>query len=313
MTGIDAAPRAFMSYAWEDDDHQAWVLQLATRLRSNGVDVVLDVWDTRLGSDLAFFMESGITSADRVIVICSDQYVAKANAPMGGVGYEKKMLTPRLMNNLGSELVIPVIRNRSSSPKMPSFLGAAKYIDFLDDTTYEERYAVLIHDIHGRQIQAVPPLGQNPFNLMPQGEVSNSLRDDGARYVSPAISGRVTFNYTNNSGNYVIGSGDMVFTVSLSTAGPGAIHLYRDPADIIAIALAPHISTFAEVQDAGQFDSSSRSRTIREGDAAVLRNASGYYAVILIDRVVTRDTALDGQPQMDFRYSIQPNRSALFS
>ena len=302
-----------MSYAWENDDHQAWVLQLATRLRSNGVDVLLDAWNTRLGSDLAFFMESGITSADRIIVVCSDQYVGKANAPMGGVGYEKKMLTPRLMDDLGSELVIPVIRNRTSSPKMPAFLGSAKYVDFLDDAKYEEKYAELLHDIHGRQIQAVPPLGPNPFDLMPQADVSNSLRNDAARYVSPASSGRITFDYTNNSGNYVIGSGDMGFTVKLSTAGQGSIHLYRDPADIGSIALAPNTTSFDEIKDASLFDSSSRSRTIKVGDAAVLRNVSGYYAVLLIDRVVTRETARDGQHQIDFRYRIQTNKSALFS
>lgn len=277
------------------------------------MDVLLDVWDTRLGSDLAFFMESGITSADRVIVVCSDQYVAKANAPLGGVGYEKKMLTPRLMDDLGSELVIPVIRNRTSSPKMPTFLGSAKYLDFAEDGSYEEKYSELIHDIHGRQIQAVPPLGQNPFNLMPQGEVSNALRNDAGRYVSPALAGTVRFDYTNNSGNYVIGAGEMAFTVNLSTAGPGAIHLYQDPADISGIALATNVASFDEVKDASRFDSSSRSRTIRVGDAAVLRNTSGFYAVLLVDRVVTRDTALDGQHQIDFRYRIQPNLSPLFS
>lgn len=277
------------------------------------MDVLLDVWDTRLGSGLAFFMESGITSADRVIVVCSDQYVAKANAPLGGVGYEKKMLTPRLMDDLGSELVIPVIRNRTSSPKMPTFLGSAKYLDFAEDGSYEEKYSELIHDIHGRQIQAVPPLGQNPFNFMQQGEVSNALRNDAGRYVSPAFAGTVRFDYTNNSGNYVIGAGEMAFTVNLSTAGPGAIHLYQDPADISGIALATNVASFDEVKDASRFDSSSRSRTIRVGDAAVLRNTSGFYAVLLVDRVVTRDTALDGQHQIDFRYRIQPNLSPLFS
>lgn len=258
-------------------------------------------------------MESGITSADRVIVVCSDQYVAKANAPLGGVGYEKKMLTPRLMDDLGSELVIPVIRNRTSSPKMPTFLGSAKYLDFAEDGSYEEKYAELIHDIHGRQIQAVPPLGQNPFNLMPQGEVSNAMRNDAGRYVSPALAGTVRFDYTNNSGNYLIGAGEMAFTVNLSTAGPGAIHLYQDPADISGIALAINVASFDEVKDASRFDSSSQSRTIRVGDAAVLRNTSGFYAVLLVDRVVTRDTAPDGQHQIDFRYRIQPNLSPLFS
>lgn len=302
-----------MSYAWEGEEHQAWVLQLATRLRSNGVDVLLDVWNTRLGSDLGFFMESGITSADRVIVVCSDQYVAKANMPSGGVGYEKKMLTPRLMNELDSGLVIPVIRNRTSCPKMPTFIGSAKYVDFSEDSNFEAKYAELVHDIHGRQVQAVPPLGPNPFELVPEDEVSFMLRNDAARYVSPANSGRVVFDYTNNSGNYVIGAGEKSFTVNLSTAGHGSIYLYRDSADISAVALAPDVHTFGEVHDASRFDSSSRSRTVKVGDAAVLRNVFGYYAVLLVDRVVTRESSADGQHQIEFRYRIQANKSAFFS
>ncbi len=277
------------------------------------MDVLLDVWDTRLGSDLASFMESGITSADRVIVVCSDQYVAKANAPTGGVGYEKNMLTPRLMDDLGSELVIPVIRNRTSSPKMAAFLGSAKYVDFLDDANYEEKYAELLHDIHGRQIQAVPPLGRNPFNLMPPAEVPNALRNDAARYVSPAASGGVAFDYTNNSGHYVIGSGDMAFTISMSEAGHGSIYVLQDPPNIHTVALAPNVTDFEEIADANLFDSSSRHRTIKVGDAAILRNLAGYYVVLLLDRVVTRESADDGQHQVEFRYRIQTNKSAVFS
>ncbi len=252
-------------------------------------------------------------AADGIIVVCSDKYIARANAPKGGVGYEKKMLTPRLMEDLNSELVIPVIRHRTSSPEMPTFLGAAKYVDFRDDTLHEQNYAELIHDIHGRQIQAVPPLGPSPFGLVPQPEVSHALRNDPARYVSPAASGQVTFDYTNNSGNYVIGAGDMAFTVMVTEAGHGSVHVYRDPADIQTVALAPKATNFEGVKDASQFDSSSRSRTIKVGEAAILRNVAGYYAVLLLDWVVTRESAVDGQHQMTFRYKIQPNRSALFA
>ena len=53
--------RAFISYAWENDEHSSWVLKLATNLRRHGVDVILDQWDARLGNDLAFFMEQGLT------------------------------------------------------------------------------------------------------------------------------------------------------------------------------------------------------------------------------------------------------------
>lgn len=64
-------------------------LNLATRLAKNGVDVILDQWDLRIGGDLSSFMESGLTQVDRVICVCYEKYVPKANTGLGGVGYEK--------------------------------------------------------------------------------------------------------------------------------------------------------------------------------------------------------------------------------
>jgi len=65
-------PQAFISYAWTDDEHQQWVLNLATDLRENGgVDVVLDKWDLREGHDVYAFMEKMKTDPNikKVIII----------------------------------------------------------------------------------------------------------------------------------------------------------------------------------------------------------------------------------------------------
>lgn len=87
------APRLFISYSHDDDAHKAWVLKLATRLVNNGVDVVLDQWDMKLGGNLPTFMEKGLTSAVRVLAICTAKFVEKSNEGQGGVGYEKTILT----------------------------------------------------------------------------------------------------------------------------------------------------------------------------------------------------------------------------
>jgi hypothetical protein len=46
---MQQAPRVFMFYSHDDQAHKDWVLGLATRLVANGVDVLLDQWDMRLG------------------------------------------------------------------------------------------------------------------------------------------------------------------------------------------------------------------------------------------------------------------------
>lgn len=61
------------------------------------------------------FLESGLSDSDRVIVVCTDEYVRKANAMQSGrVGYEK-MVTSLSMRDLGSNRVIPIIINNEQS------------------------------------------------------------------------------------------------------------------------------------------------------------------------------------------------------
>lgn len=76
----------FISYAWETPEHRQWVLDFATTLRHNGVDVVLDQWHLPPGADMYHFMEQSVRSAVFVLVICTPTYAEKANARLGGVG-----------------------------------------------------------------------------------------------------------------------------------------------------------------------------------------------------------------------------------
>ena len=53
-------PSVFISYSHDDQNHKNWVRKLATNLRFHGVDVILDQFDLRIGTDLRFFMESDL-------------------------------------------------------------------------------------------------------------------------------------------------------------------------------------------------------------------------------------------------------------
>lgn len=54
-------PKLFISYSWSSPDHEQWVLDLATELREDGVDVILDKWDLKEGHDAHAFMEKMVT------------------------------------------------------------------------------------------------------------------------------------------------------------------------------------------------------------------------------------------------------------
>ena len=122
------APKVFVSYSHDTDQHKDWVLVLATRLVANGVDIVLDQWDLTLGGDLPRFMEQGLSSAHRVLAVCTEPYVGKANAGRGGVGYEKMILTAQLMQDVTSDRIVPVIRSNSLTAPVPIFLSSRVYI-----------------------------------------------------------------------------------------------------------------------------------------------------------------------------------------
>jgi hypothetical protein len=308
MTAL--VPRLFVSYSHDSDLHKDCVLALVTRLVANGVDIVLDQWDLTLGSDLPRFMEQGLTGAQRVLAICTGPYVIKANAGRGGVGYEKMILTAQLMQDITSDRIIPLIRSNALTVPVPTFLSSRVYIDFRDDLAFEAKYAELIRDIHGQAVKPRPPLGRNPFTsaVSPTSPVVSAGPE---RYVSPAISGSVTFDYSNNDGRFTFGAGDMAFETAWSRAGDSAIHAYTDPPSIRSVALAVGASVIADIQDATRYDASSRVRTPHVGEILVWQNTAGYFLATKVLSVQVRGpgNALD---QVSLEYKIAPTKATSF-
>ena len=157
-------PKVFISYSHDSPEHKQWVSELGARLRRNGIDAILDQWDLGLGDDVTRFMERGIVDADRVLVICTDQYVSKANADEGGVGYERMIVNAELVQNLGTDKFIPIIRQASGKEKTPTFLGTRVYADFTNDSQFDAECKKLIHELHKMPIVQKPPLGKSPFS-----------------------------------------------------------------------------------------------------------------------------------------------------
>jgi len=157
-------PKVFISYSHDSPEHKRWVSELAARLRRNGIDATLDQWDLGLGDDVTRFMERGIVDADRVLVICTDKYVSKANADEGGVGYERMIVNAELVQNLGTDKFIPIIRQASRKAKTPTFLGTRVYVDFTNDSQFDAACEKLIRELHEMPIVEKPPLGESPFS-----------------------------------------------------------------------------------------------------------------------------------------------------
>ena len=153
-------PKVFISYSHDSAEHRRWVSELGTKLRHNGIDAILDQWDLGLGDDKTLFMEHGIRDSDRVLVICTDSYVEKANAGEGGVGYEVRIVSAQLVENLGINKFIPIIRQASGKKKAPTCLEGRVYIDFGDESQFDEKFNELLNELYGASVKEKPPLGE---------------------------------------------------------------------------------------------------------------------------------------------------------
>lgn len=155
-------PKVFISYSHDSQAHKAWTMNFAIRLRNSGVDAILDQWELQPGSDIPHFMEQHLNSADRVLMICSEAYVEKANKGSGGVGYEKMIVTADLMRSISSNKVIPIIRQQGGR-LVPTFLSSKYFIDFSGDDV-EYAYDELVRTLVDAPLFKKPPISQKMFS-----------------------------------------------------------------------------------------------------------------------------------------------------
>ncbi|CAC9621401.1 hypothetical protein [uncultured Gammaproteobacteria bacterium] len=300
------APKCFISYSHDNQEHKKWVLNLAIRLRKNGVNAILDQWDLRLGGDIPTFIER-LKEVDRVICVCSKKYTSKADNSKGGVGYEKMLLTARLMANSDSEKIIPIIKNNALK-SVPAFLETKRRINF--DSNHEDAYSELISEIHGESIKSCPVLGKNPFNDS-KSPIVSSIASSSSQYLNSSLTGKVEFDYDNNNGCFTIGSGSMQFDLKFSSADNTSIHVYNDPVNIERIALAYEVSSFSDITDASIFDDTSRIRTPNSGEFVIIVNKNGFFLAVKLGVIKVRGRRSE-RSSVSFEYKINRNKGSDF-
>jgi hypothetical protein len=161
--------RAFISYAWTSPIHEDWVLQLATRLRQDGVDVTMDKWDLKPGHDSVKFMEQMVTDekVTKVIMICDQKYSQKADKREGGVGTEAQIISPELYGRADQDKYVAVVSELDDSgrPYLPVYYRGRIYVDLSSDTRFEDEYDKLLRWLIGKPIHIKPEIGSTPGYL----------------------------------------------------------------------------------------------------------------------------------------------------
>jgi len=162
MVDDTTTPRVFISYSHDSPEHKRWVLELATHLLEHGVDVLIDAWDLRPSDDVPKFMERGVQDANRVLMICTEKYVTKANDGVGGVGYEAMIVTGELVRDLGTGKFIPIIRQTDTTPVVPTSVSTRRYINLSESADRDSELELLLRDLHDAP-SAKPPLRRSPY------------------------------------------------------------------------------------------------------------------------------------------------------
>jgi hypothetical protein len=162
------APRVFITYAHDTEDHKKLVLRFATLLRSRiGLDVVLDQWYDNVRVDWSLWATQNLATADFVIVVGSPLYRERADGfapPDEGRGsqFETAMIRNRLTRDIreGTRQVLPVVLPGRSVEDIPEFLNAYSTTRYEITEFTDEGVADLIAAITGRGKYPLPPRGR---------------------------------------------------------------------------------------------------------------------------------------------------------
>ncbi|MEI8226507.1 MAG: toll/interleukin-1 receptor domain-containing protein [Bacteroidota bacterium] len=232
-------PKVFISYSWDDKTHKKWVKDLAKRLRSDGVETILDQWHTVPGDQMPEFMEKAIRKNDFVLIVCTPRYKRKSDNREGGVGYEGDIMTAEVLTTKNHRKFIPILRGEEWSSSSPSWLSGASYIDLQGNPYDQEEYNELCATFHNRR-EEPPPVSRK--KLKNEGNKSSQLRKEQTEKISFDLSNPLLWNVSD--GRYTatgsedtfawsekVFEGDVTIDVSIESNhenGEGVIIVYGD-------------------------------------------------------------------------------------
>jgi hypothetical protein len=175
-------PKIFISYSWTTPQHEDWVITLAERLVSDGIDTVIDKWNLKEGHDKYNFMETMVKSPEirKVLIILDKKYSEKAEQRDGGVGTEAQIISPKIYGDVSQEKFIPIVteKDENGNAYIPTFLESRIYIDLSDEDKFEENYERLLRNIYRRPAYSKPKIGKAPNYLFEETPITHKTSNN---------------------------------------------------------------------------------------------------------------------------------------
>lgn len=202
---IDTAnqtPKLFVSYRWSTPKHEEWVLELASTLRGHGIDVLLDKWHLKEGQDTFKFMESMVNdeTVTKVLLICDNGYVERANSRTGGVGTEAQIVSAQVYAKSRQDKFAAAVIDRDDGGNaiLPTYMEGRLYFDFSEPTNYGATYKRVLRWCFGKPFHVAPIVGKPPSFLsetfvgnssinLAASRLNSSTKLDSSRSIDSAL------------------------------------------------------------------------------------------------------------------------------
>lgn len=171
----DTPSEVFISYSHDDPAHIARVLALSNKLRTEGVNCILDQYEESPAEGWPRWMDRKIHSAEFVLMVCTEPYLKRVMgeeaAGQGlGIRWEGNLIYQHIYNaGTSNTKFIPVIFGQEEKVFIPTPLQGSTFYKVADPTDYDKLYARLT----GQVYTAKPALG--PRRPLPQLPVKTDV------------------------------------------------------------------------------------------------------------------------------------------
>jgi hypothetical protein len=158
----EAPPRVFISYSHDSAEHRDRVLELADRLRGDGIDAIIDQYIQSPPEGWPFWCEAEIRKAAFVPMVCTEAYLRRVNSEEEpgkghGVLWEARLIRQHLFDTgSSSRKFVPVLFANGSPDHVPTPVKGGTIYRVGSPDGYE----ALLRLLTDQPLTPMPPLGR---------------------------------------------------------------------------------------------------------------------------------------------------------
>ncbi|WP_427160537.1 SEFIR domain-containing protein [Aliinostoc sp. HNIBRCY26] len=202
------APKVFISYSHDSQEHKDRVLIFSNRLRAEGIDCNIDQYRESLDEGWPRWMRNQLEWADFVLVVCTENYYRRfwgqeVSGKGQGVTWEGAIILQELYETYQkTNKFIPVLFPDGESKNIPEILRSFSGYRLEINEEYEKLYRLITNQPAAQK----PPLGKvvdlppRPLPPLPPRERQQTFEEIDSENPNPGTAQNIHQDIRNNSG-----------------------------------------------------------------------------------------------------------------